>query len=133
MTSPHARVFFLRHPSTQMPIPWRWPNFRYDELECRDGTGLLLDTAALDLLQRLRSAIRRPIYVTSAYRSVAHNANVGGAQTSFHLSGRAFDITAPGYSPRGLAFQAQAIGFTGIGLYANFTHVDNGPVRTWTG
>ena len=133
MIDPTTRAYFLRHPSTPIPGGWRWPNFSFEELECRDGTGLLLVPAALDRLQLLRNMIRRPIIVTSAYRSIAYNRQVGGASNSWHLSGNAFDISARGYPLNLLAACASDAGFTGIGRYATFVHVDTGPKRNWTG
>lgn len=127
------RVYFMRHPSTPPPGGWRWQSFQFGELECKDGTGLLLDVRAVDMLQSLRDTIRKPIIVNSAYRSISYNAAIGGAPNSMHLSGRAFDIHSPGFSHLELASIASQIGFTGIGIYGTFVHVDTGPVRTWRG
>lgn len=37
------------------------------------------------------------LVVTSARRSVQHNARVGGVPTSWHLKGRAIDVVGPHY------------------------------------
>lgn len=50
------------------------------------------------VLDPARRDLGRPIYVSSGYRSQALNRLVGGVPTSYHLTGRAADVsTAPGY------------------------------------
>ena len=63
----------------------------------------LQDTPTLDVvqnlqklcvlvLQPLRDAIGRPVYINSGYRSKRLNARVGGVPNSRHLQGKAADI-----------------------------------------
>ena len=64
---------------------WRWPNFSPAEIACR-GTGkLLVDDAALDALQALRTRLGKPLIIRSGYRSPEHNRAVGGAKASKHM------------------------------------------------
>jgi zinc D-Ala-D-Ala carboxypeptidase len=110
---------------------WRWPNFTPKELACK-GTGeLLVDEEALDKLQELRQRIGKPLQINSAYRSAKHNKAVGGSPNSQHLHGRAFDISLATVTPLELVKHAKAAGFTGIGRYDTFVHVDTGPAREW--
>ena len=44
------------------------------------------------VLQPLRDAIGRPVYINSGYRSKRLNARVGGVANSRHLQGKAADI-----------------------------------------
>ena len=44
------------------------------------------------VLQPLRDAIGRPVYLNSGYRSKRLNARVGGVPNSYHLRGLAADI-----------------------------------------
>ena len=44
------------------------------------------------VLQPLRDAIGRPVYINSGYRSKCLNARVGGVLNSRHLQGKAADI-----------------------------------------
>ena len=73
-------------------------NFKADELRCKcDGKySSCLGIAALreDLaaLETLRKAYPKGLRIVSAYRCVNHNRSVGGASSSQHLSGRAYDI-----------------------------------------
>ncbi len=46
------------------------------------------------ILQPIRTAFGSPIYVTSGYRCSKLNKAVGGAKNSYHLYGRAADISA---------------------------------------
>ena len=47
-----------------------------------------------NVLDPLREAYGKPIYVTSGYRCPAHNAAVGGVPNSQHMKGEACDIHA---------------------------------------
>jgi hypothetical protein len=58
----------------------------------------LVRTAAL--LEQLRSIIKKPIRVNSAFRSKAVNDAVGSKDTSQHRIGCAADIKVTGMSPR---------------------------------
>ena len=71
--------------------------------------------------------------VNSAYRSPEHNARVGGATKSQHLSGAAFDISMANHDPEDFIAAAREAGFTGIGTYprSNFVHIDIGAARVW--
>lgn len=114
------------------PAAWRWQNFRPAEIACRGDGSIRLVPAALDRLQALRGAVDRPLRINSAYRSPLHNARVGGAPKSRHKIGDAFDISLNNIPDRdALRRAAEAVGFSGFGLYRTFLHVDCGPSRTW--
>ena len=78
------------------------PNFTLEELT-RTSYPRLQDTPTelqvmnliylcAAVLQPLRDAIRKPVQVTSGYRSARLNAHVGGVPNSAHLNGLAADI-----------------------------------------
>lgn len=48
-------------------------------------------------LQRVRELLKRPVVVSSGYRSPAVNRAVGGAANSQHMQGLAADIVAPAF------------------------------------
>jgi uncharacterized protein YcbK (DUF882 family) len=80
----------------------------------------------------------RPIFVTSGYRTTATNEwlrrqDIDAARNSFHLSGCAVDIQVPGVAPASMAGLGLLLGLGGVGVYANFVHLDTGPRRTWKG
>jgi zinc D-Ala-D-Ala carboxypeptidase len=62
------------------------------------------------LLEQVRTAVDRPIRVSSGYRCAALNRAVGGAPASAHMNGLAADISAPGLSPKQLATAIVAAG-----------------------
>jgi zinc D-Ala-D-Ala carboxypeptidase len=112
---------------------WRWPNFSPAEIACR-GTGQIkLHPEALDKLQALRDRLGKPLIVRSAYRSPEHNRAVGGAKSSKHMDGTAFDIAMSNHDPVAFEAAAREVGFLGFGFYprSGFIHVDLGPARQW--
>jgi len=51
------------------------------------------------VLDPLRESLKRPIVITSGYRSPQVNKLVGGSRTSQHLTGEAVDFKVPGLTP----------------------------------
>jgi len=99
-----------------------------------------IDPALLDVMHLLvhRLGSTRPIQVVCGYRSPDTNrrklaAGHRVARHSFHLSGRAVDLTIPGRSPAGVRRAALSLRLGGVGYYprSGFVHVDTGPVRSW--
>lgn len=121
---PDALIEGVEMPHTEVK-GWRWPNFTPREIACK-GTGLVLINAhSLDCLQKLRSKLGVPMIINSAYRSEAHNRAVGGAKNSQHRFGKAFDIRLTEDVKReALKLWAKQCGFTGIGDYPSFVHID---------
>jgi zinc D-Ala-D-Ala carboxypeptidase len=119
---------------TEVPMAgWRWTSFSPREIACK-GTGkVLLNEQALDKLQALRDRLRKPLILTSAYRSPEHNRKVGGAKNSRHMQGDAFDVRMDNHDPFEFEAAARAVGFTGFGFYpkSGFMHIDTGPARIW--
>ena len=100
-------------------------NFKLREFECKDGSHLVkVDSKLVDKLQKLRDRLGKPVIITSGYRTAAHNKKVGGAPKSQHLYGTAVDIKVNGMTPKQILPHAEAVGFTGIGLYSGHIHVD---------
>ena len=51
------------------------------------------------VLEPLRLRVRRPVVVSSGFRSVTVNRRIGGAAKSQHTRGEAADIIVPGMTP----------------------------------
>ncbi len=119
------------------PTVWPWRYFSPVELAsagsaAKGDTWLLVDIHTATCLDALRGALGHSLTVTNVYRSPGHNANVGGADQSQHLLGRAADI--PRSSIRNEAQfidLGYRIGFRGFGFYDTFIHIDTGDQRWW--
>ena len=105
--------------------------FKKDEFRCKCGTfcdgfpaeperGLLL------LADRVRSHFGAPMIVSSGVRCRQHNANVGGASASRHMSGKAMDFTVRGKkASEVLAFvQAQSDVRYAYAIDGSYVHMD---------
>lgn len=82
----------------------------------------------------LAQSIGRPIRLNSGYRTPEYNASVGGARNSMHVQRKAADIQWPLSGTEGKKqFIQKAVdaGFSGIGCYNSFMHVDIGNKRCW--
>lgn len=111
-------------------------NFSQSEFDCKDGTKVpevfFLNVKELaENLQVLRDEIGVPISITgSGYRTKKHNDKVGGAKYSQHLTAKAADINAKGYTPIELYNAIQGLindgkmKEGGLGLYNGFVHYD---------
>lgn len=79
----------------------------------------------------------KPIEILSGYRSPKTNAMLqseGAAKASLHMQGKAVDIRIANVSQQNIGNLARYFNQGGVGFYpgSNFTHVDTGPIRTWT-
>lgn len=100
-------------------------NFRINEFACNDGSkDIMIDYELVQRLQTLRDLVKKPIKITSGYRTITYNKKCGGISTSNHLIGKAADIQISSMTPYEVAVLADKIGFLGIGVYSTFTHVD---------
>lgn len=95
-------------------------HFEVREFRCRDGSDpVFVDTELVDILEKIRTHFGKPLVITSAYRTAAHNKAVGGAAYSQHLYGKAADIRVTGISVEQIAAYAETLlnGRGGIGIY----------------
>ena len=113
------------------PIEWRWQNFAPYEIRCKGSGTLCLNEAAMDALQRLRTALGCPLRVNSAYRCPDYNRKIGGAPDSRHLYAEAFDIGKTEWELGQLLEEAAKAGFLVAKQYTGFVHLDMGPHRGW--
>ena len=107
-------------------------NFSWREFYCPLAKSLPLTDLAYhhgSKLQLLREELGRGLRVNSGYRSPEHNARVGGATQSMHLE-FASDVTPTGViGDEGVTLEtiariAEDLGFSGIGRYDSFVHLD---------
>lgn len=119
-------------------------NFTVREFACRDGSDpVFVDSELVRVLQNIRDHFGKPVIITSAYRTAAHNKAVGGAKYSQHCYGRAADIRVAGVPVETLATYAETLlpDTGGIGRYpvrsgrpTGWVHVDTRPAKSrWKG
>jgi uncharacterized protein YcbK (DUF882 family) len=110
-------------------------NFSLSEFDCNDGTEIPSEllTNVLELaenLQVLRDFVGVPIKINSSYRSLSHNAKIGGSKNSQHLFAKAADIVVESKSPEQVAniikvlISEGKMKQGGISAYKTFTHYD---------
>ena len=110
-------------------------NFNLSEFDCKDGSEMPSEllTNVLELaenLQVLRDFVGVPIKINSSYRSLSHNAKIGGSKSSQHLFAKAADIVIESKSPEQVANIIKALILEGkmkqggISAYNTFTHYD---------
>ncbi|EOD68948.1 D-Ala-D-Ala carboxypeptidase family metallohydrolase [Amycolatopsis vancoresmycina] len=78
-------------------------------------------------LEALRKKLgNKAITVNSGFRSIAHNAEIGGASDSMHLYGTAADLNVPGVANKTVYQKAETCGFSGLETYnTDHQHVDS--------
>jgi hypothetical protein len=103
------------------------------------GGGLIRWRASADCLAApLRSVLAEvaqqfgPLRVNSTCRSRRHNARVGGAPRSYHLTGNAVDFRVESHAQAVHAFLRAHRAVGGLKHYGSGVfHIDTGPRRTW--
>jgi uncharacterized protein YcbK (DUF882 family) len=111
-------------------------HFSLEEFACHDGTPVPVGLVPLvrvlaERLEVIREALGgKPIKILSGYRSPTWNRKVGGVKNSYHMLGRAADITVDGVTPAQVAntieklIQEGKLPPSGLGRYKGFTHYD---------
>ena len=102
-------------------------DFRVREFRCKNGADpIFIDTALVELLQKIRDHFGAPITINSAYRTPEYNKKIGGSTYSQHQYGKAADIVVKGVKPSDVAAYAEQLmpSYGGVGRYVTFTHVD---------
>lgn len=117
-----------------MSVDWSQVRFfKREEFDSKDkdgsgkGTGDNMQPRLVFMLDALRGILNTRLSINSGYRTEKHNAYEGGAPKSAHLTGEAVDIGTRGWTyeqKRDLVIYARKLGFTGVGVAANFIHLD---------
>lgn len=148
---PRSLAFFNTHTNERCRVTY-WRDGSFDPEALRSIDQILrdhrtdevkeIDRNLLDLLHDLRRRLRTdaPFHVISGYRSQASNDALrsrsrGVASGSYHLQGRAIDLSVPGVRLRSLRAEALGMNRGGVGFYprSRFVHLDVGEPRTWRG
>lgn len=103
--------------------------FKKEEFTCHCGCGQsLVHDELLGALDAARGLAGIPFVVTSGYRCLKHNREVGSQDTSSHVKGYAADITCRSDSTRMKVLSGAILaGIRRIGIYPGFIHLDVDP------
>ena len=112
-------------------------NFHQGELACPCCGAQKITVEALTRLQCLRDLLGFALPVASGFRCHNHNKVIGGASSSKHLLGLAFDIKTTRMSAA-RKHKLLKIGgqlFSGVGVYDKHIHLDSrkSPAFGWEG
>lgn len=96
-------------------------------------TGNRFDTSLVKVLYQLELLTGEKIHINSAYRTRSRNQDVGGAEKSMHMAGKAVDIRCLDEGYRySLIKGAMQLGIDRIGIHPRFIHLDIGDgERVW--
>lgn len=108
-------------------------NFKVKEFRCKDGSNtILIDVDFVkNFLQLIRDHFGAAVTINSGYRTASYNTKIGGAKSSYHMKGQAFDIVVKDKTPLEVAKYAQILGIKGIIQYNTFVHLDSRTTRYW--
>lgn len=114
-------------------LHFEWSEFT-DRISGTFSGGKLSAAAVKENVRRLMwklEALRlkcgnHPVTVNSGFRSIQHNADVGGASDSMHLYGTAADLAVSTVANKTVYQKAETSGFSGLETYtADHQHVDS--------
>jgi uncharacterized protein YcbK (DUF882 family) len=87
-----------------------------------------MSQALVDILDSMREEDGRPMRITSGFRTVPHNAQIGGVPNSAHLRGLAVDIACPDSAYRyKIITMALKRGVTRFEIAPAHVHIDIDP------
>ena len=102
-------------------------HFKDSELACRCCGGYIDNVALKIVLEHVRRYFDAPVTINCGTRCTTHNAEVGGAEFSWHLTGHAADIAVKGVDPSKVYKYLDERGYSdllGLSCYSTFVHVD---------
>lgn len=102
-------------------------HFKVKEFACKDGSQIIfIDDYLVSILDILRNKIKKPVIVTSGYRTPQWNTKCGGAKYSYHMRGMAADIRVNDMTAKEIANKLDKIipDECGIIVYDNWVHFD---------
>lgn len=106
-------------------------HFALHEFKCKESDVIKYSEETVALLEKIFDTCSniKKITIPSPYRTPEYSVKVGGAKDDGHTVGIAVDVKCYDEQnhivpPKYIACIAQEIGFTGIGLMSNSTHLD---------
>jgi zinc D-Ala-D-Ala carboxypeptidase len=100
-------------------------HFKPEEFKCPHCFENKISLEFIDRLEEVRKVYGKPMAIVSGYRCPAHNAAVGGVDSSAHTEGLAADIACSFAGDRMRMVEiAIGEGFRRIGIGRTFLHID---------
>ena len=109
-------------------------HFKVKEFACKDGSQVVfVDDYLCIILDILRDKLKKPVIITSGYRTPEWNKKCSGAKYSYHMRGMAADIRVDGMSAKEIAKKLNEIVPDGCGIivYSNWVHFDVRPGKKY--
>lgn len=133
--SVYAKFISITKETTMNPNDLLTPNFRFKEFFCQGITpppdDMFQDILMLAIeLQKVRSFLGKPIYVTSGYRTKEYNdylikQGYPASANSYHMKGMAVDSKVNSISTRDYALYLMHLtNFMSVGIGSGFVHTD---------
>lgn len=98
--------------------------FKKSEFTCKCGCNLNnIDIKLVKILDSIREYFNSPLIITSGCRCTSYNANVGGAQGSRHINGKAADFYVEGLSTNTLLSYTKQLVSKGV---IRYTYTNSG-------
>jgi len=111
-----------------LPHGWARANFQCDEFQCKCCEKEHMKARFIERLCLARMIADVSFNISSGWRCLAHNQEVGGKKDSAHPKGLAADVLTPTSSGRfKILHGLMAAGFNRIGIAKDFIHVDTDP------
>lgn len=88
---------------------------------------IVVSNKLISAYQKFRNVINLPLTINSGYRCAMHNYIVGGVPLSYHLTGRAIDISLKNLNhltTNDIEYLARTSGFSYVQFYKSFVHLD---------
>lgn len=117
----------------------KWRYFSPEDFDdpTKPGTGKLMQASTIRKLNKAQDILGEEVdlkkYLTSGYRTVTHNIDVGGVLDSAHLPGYGADFNFPGafnmMIQQKVAKAMVEAGFKRFGVGVTLLHVDDDPTK----
>ncbi len=105
-------------------------HFKSEEFECKHCGKVIIESKLIEVLEKLRNKLGKPVIITSGYRCEEHNKEIGGVPNSAHVRGYAVDIKAISSKTRYEIVNFLLLeGIKRIGIAGNFIHFDVDPEK----
>ena len=114
-------------------------NFNVNEFACHCGCGYnIIDQRIIDIAQKIRDRAGAPIHINSGCRCEKNNARAGGVKGSFHVQGKAADLSCSIGALKLFAIicdmkargELSELEYAILYIKKNFVHIDIGKKRS---